>query len=94
MLTSEAVMDEMRNRGTGVAIPGLNSTAVKALPFVNAGQEIAAAFGSLVHSLVSRILANAAQSRTLAATRDLLLPKLMSGDITLRDAEHRLEAAQ
>ncbi|MER9852008.1 restriction endonuclease subunit S [Mesorhizobium sp. M0106] len=94
MLTSEALMDEMRNRGTGVATPGLNSTAVKALPFVDAGHEIAAAFGSLVHPLVSRILANGAQSRTLAATRDLLLPKFISGEITIRDAERRLEAAQ
>ena len=30
---------------------------------------------------------------TLAATRDLLLPKLMSGEIRLRDAEAMAEAA-
>ena len=30
----------------------------------------------------------------LAATRDLLLPKLMSGEIRVRDAEKIAEAAQ
>jgi type I restriction enzyme S subunit len=28
-----------------------------------------------------------AESRTLAATRDLLLPKLMSGEVRVKDAE-------
>ena len=31
-------------------------------------------------------------ARTLAQTRDLLLPKLMSGEIRLRDAEEAVEA--
>jgi type I restriction enzyme S subunit len=32
------------------------------------------------------------ESQTLAQTRDLLLPKLMSGEIRLRDAEREVEA--
>jgi type I restriction enzyme S subunit len=51
-------------------------------------------FGMLVSLLHDRILANCGQNQTLAATRDLLLPKLMSGEIRLREAEERLEAAQ
>jgi len=35
---------------------------------------------------------NELESRTLAQTRDLLLPKLMSGEICLRDAEKAVEA--
>ncbi|MGO7375051.1 restriction endonuclease subunit S [Rhizobium ruizarguesonis] len=34
------------------------------------------------------------ENRTLAATRDLLLPKLMSGEIRLSEADDLLEAAQ
>lgn len=41
----------------------------------------------IVAPLLNRVLANRAESRTLAATRDLLLPKLMSGEIRVRDAE-------
>lgn len=37
--------------------------------------------------LLDRIKANVIESRTLAATRDALLPKLMSGEIRVRDAE-------
>ena len=32
------------------------------------------------------------ESRTLASLRDLLLPKLISGEIRLRDAEKAVEA--
>lgn len=37
--------------------------------------------------LLDRIKANVIESRTLAATRDTLLPKLMSGEIRVGDAE-------
>jgi type I restriction enzyme S subunit len=43
--------------------------------------------------LFERGLANDLESRTLAATRDLLLPKLMSGEIRVNDAERIAEAA-
>ena len=52
------------------------------------------AFNGLAQPLYDRIVANKAESRTLAATRDLLLPKLMSGEIRVRDAEKAVEAAQ
>lgn len=43
--------------------------------------------------LFDQILCNAQENRTLAQTRDLLLPKLMSGEIRLKDAERALEDA-
>ncbi len=42
--------------------------------------------------IFDRIIGNAYESRTLAQTRDLLLPKLMSGEIRLAEAEKELEA--
>lgn len=45
-----------------------------------------------VTPLIKKIGANDSQNRTLAQTRDLLLPKLMSGEIRLRDAEKAVEA--
>lgn len=57
-------------------------------------QRVFREFGALVVPLFDLISANGRQNRTLAATRDFLLPKLMSGEITIRDAEQRLEAAQ
>jgi len=42
--------------------------------------------------LFNRIIANDLENRTLAQLRDFLLPKLMSGEICLRDAEKAVEA--
>jgi type I restriction enzyme S subunit len=50
------------------------------------------AFEAVVGLAFRTIASNDEQSRTLAATRDLLLPKLMSGEIRIRDAEKTVEA--
>jgi type I restriction enzyme S subunit len=44
-------------------------------------------FEASVSPLFYRVLANIEESETLVATRDLLLPKLMTGEIRLKDAE-------
>ena len=48
---------------------------------------VARAFGKLVKPLFARSSEAARESRTLAALRDTLLPKLISGDLRLKDAE-------
>jgi type I restriction enzyme S subunit len=48
--------------------------------------------GDSISPLVDKAIANDLESRLLAQTRDLLLPKLMSGEIRLRDAEKAVEA--
>ncbi|GAN78778.1 restriction endonuclease subunit S [Acidocella aminolytica] len=45
------------------------------------------AFNAFANPMLGRIVANIHESRTLAATRDLLLPKLMSGEVRVKDAE-------
>jgi type I restriction enzyme, S subunit len=81
-MTSEFALAEMRIKGTGVAIPGLNSTAVRSLGVLIPPPPIVKAFTKQAAPLVTRILANAKQSRTLATLRDTLLPKLLSGEIS------------
>jgi len=41
--------------------------------------------------MLDRIAANEAESRTLAAIRDALLPKLIAGEIRVRDAEKAVD---
>ena len=48
--------------------------------------------GQSIGPLVELTIKNELESRTLAETRDLLLPKLMSGEIRLREAEEVIEA--
>lgn len=45
------------------------------------------AFNNLTASMFEKLVSNTHETRTLGAARDLLLPKLMSGEIHLRDAE-------
>lgn len=48
----------------------------------------------VIGPLVDRTIHNDLENQTLAAMRDLLLPKLMSGEIRLKDAEKIAEAAE
>jgi type I restriction enzyme S subunit len=43
--------------------------------------------------MLDRIINSIHESRTLAALRDTLLPKLVSGELRIRDAERFVEAA-
>ncbi len=85
-LTSDGIMDEMRSSGTGAAIPGLNSSAVKDLSLIVPPTSVLERFAHDVDPLVARILDNCKQTRTLATLRDTLLPKLMSGEVRVEAA--------
>ncbi len=52
---------------------------------------VLAAFDKTISPLLDRLLANRSESKSLAQTRDLLLPKLMSGEIRLRPADEQVE---
>lgn len=55
--------------------------------------KVAEAFGEFVSPTFARVEANACESRSLAACRDLLLPRLMSRELRIQDAEKIAEAA-
>lgn len=92
-LSSEATSEEMRNKGTGVAIPGLNSTAVKSLTILRPASKVLNEFSKVMRPIFDRALCGATESCALAETRDYLLPKLMSGEVRVRDAEKLAESA-
>jgi type I restriction enzyme S subunit len=55
--------------------------------------EAAAAFGASVDPLLAKIKQNDEESRTLAELRDVLLPKLISGELRVCNAEAAVESA-
>ena len=77
LLTSESAMEEMRRKGTGVAIPGLNSTQVKSLVAIAPPGPLVRDFSDRAGPLVQRICVNGNESRSLAASRDALLGDLL-----------------
>jgi len=55
--------------------------------------EVAEAFAGIVQSAQQRIAANQTQAQTLTQLRDTLLPRLISGQLRLPEAETQLENA-
>lgn len=49
-------------------------------------------FEALISPIFERVLSNCREARTLAVLRDVLLPKLISGELRVKDAEKRVEA--
>jgi type I restriction enzyme S subunit len=86
-LSSEPLREQMRRRGTGVAIPGLNSSAVRSLPIAVPPQDELREFSVVADPLVSQALVAAKEKEVLAKLRDTLLPPLLSGELRVRDAE-------
>lgn len=70
----------------------VQSDALARYPLVVPSEAIAKAFGQLVEPLFQKSSQCVRESRTLADLRDALLPKLIRGEIRVRDAERFLEA--
>ena len=49
------------------------------------------AFNRVVEPLFQSVYGNSCESRTLATLRDTLLPKLISGELRVRDAQRFIE---
>lgn len=63
------------------AVPGLNRTYAHSLPLLMPSDPVAAEFESAVAPLFGQIEVLNQQNTQLSQTRDLLLPKLMSGQL-------------
>lgn len=76
---------------TDSAVPGLNRDRAYAIPVALPSPERLRTFELCTASLVERAAAANDENLRLAATRDELLPLLMSGKITVKDAEKTVE---
>lgn len=77
----------------GGAYPAVRPEMVVATPCVLPLQTALAKFASITEPLMKSIGANAMRARTLADTRDALLPRLISGKLRLPEAQMQLEDA-
>ena len=82
-LRSPNYWELVRGRASGTTRLSLNAKVLSSFPLVVPPDSLATAFAGSVESLRSRVIANATESRSLAAIRDALLPKLVSGALRL-----------
>jgi type I restriction enzyme S subunit len=66
---------------TGAVQPKLNQGNLCRVPFVLPPETVCKEFAGIIEPMFTRIRANIEESRTLAALRDALLPKLLSGEL-------------
>ncbi|AOW47979.1 hypothetical protein A4S02_13980 (plasmid) [Acetobacter ascendens] len=78
---------------TGAVQPKVSQKNMNSIPFIFSSENINSHFQKAVESFFNKILTNEAEARNLARLRDLLLPKLMSGEISIRDAEKMVDNA-
>ncbi len=70
----------------------VNSKSIRAIELIVPDAVTHSAFAVIVQPIFDRILRNLSENGTLMATRDLLLPKLMSGEMRLSDVERAVKA--
>jgi type I restriction enzyme S subunit len=70
---------------TGTKMPRTNWQDIAGFEVALPPNEIASAFSHIVYSLTERIISNVHESHTLAHLRDTLLPKLLSGQLSVVD---------
>ena len=79
--------DHTYAHSTGTTVLHLSKDAVPSFLFPCPPAEVGRAFRSVTNALFEKIDANEQESATLSALRDTLLPKLMSGELRVNDAE-------
>lgn len=83
---------EYTNAGsTGTKMPRTSWNEMARYGLVIPTGALAEAFNEIIRRWVDQIIASIHESQTLAQLRDTLLPKLISGDLRIKDAEELIE---
>ena len=77
--------DELAQLNSNSAQPGLNQEAMKSFEIIMPPIELIIQFEEKVKCLIDEIFSNCNQINTLTQLRDTLLPKLMSGEVMVKN---------
>jgi type I restriction enzyme S subunit len=84
-------MAEIESRATGTTFAEISKQNFRPILVELPPKELMAAFTEKVAPLYAQLTANLHQSRTLVTLRDTLLPKLLSGELSVAKATSELE---
>jgi len=91
--TAAESIERLAHLADGAAYPAVRPEVVAATRIVRPLPSVIERFSTAVGPLLRKIALNDRESRTLATIRDALLPRLLSGDIYVKDAEKLVGAA-
>jgi type I restriction enzyme, S subunit len=89
----EQNMEKIKNNAGGSTFAEISKSNFKPIPIICSNEKVVTAFDSYVEPMFSKVVLNLKENQTLAELRDTLLPKLMSGEIRVADAEREVAAA-
>jgi type I restriction enzyme, S subunit len=85
--------DDMRGRATGTTVVGIRQSELRKVRVLVPPIERQESFTAIATPLARRKRASTLESQTLAELRDTLLPKLISGELRIKDAEKQVGEA-
>jgi len=91
--TAKENIDALSRLADGGAYPSVRPETVAATPVVRPSEPVLALFSRITTPLFAKLARNDRESLVLAILRDSLLPKLVSGELRVSDAERAVEAA-
>jgi len=81
---------DLKSLNSGSAVPSLNRNFVHSIAVLNPGSAVLNKFERFSSSLFEQMVHNIDQSELLSTLRDTLLPKLLSGELSISNAEDQL----
>lgn len=93
LCSSQNIFKKSVQFSKGTKMPAISWSDFSMFEFVNPSEKIKAKFSAITLPMYKKIQSNVAESETLVELRDTLLPKLMSGEIQVKDAKREVEAA-
>ena len=84
-------VQQFKDRASGTTFAEISKAAFRPIPLLAPSDQVARIFSEKAQILYDRVVSNMKQSNLLSASRDTLLPKLISGELRIPDAEKILE---
>jgi type I restriction enzyme S subunit len=85
--------DVIISRANGSTFLEISKSNFRPIPIINPGSQVMATYDQQVRPIYERIVTAEQESRTLADLRDTLLPKLISGELRIEDADRFVSEA-
>ena len=82
---------EIRNLNANAAQPGINQGGVRSLPILLPPKNLLQRFEATVEPLLGLLFNLAKKNRSLSLMRDMLLPRLLSGELDVSDLDIKAE---
>lgn len=93
-VSSVELVNHTNAASTGTKMPRASWNDIAHFEVALPPESVAAEFTDLIRPMIDRIIANIHESRALAELRDALLPKLLSGELRIKNTEAFLPTQQ